>query len=145
MGAINRRKDGKQMRWRTAAVPSAGPADVGRWADVILSHRQTLAPSASFGDLASFATTFAQMVARGRGAEAIEPLFVRWLMAALRSRALRLLGNGVHPWQPAYAWRSLAAAHGLVPVDLGAAAKINGTRIAANVAVRWGVTPSSWP
>jgi len=39
---------------------------------------------------------------------------------AHRARALRLLGNGVHPLAAAHAWRSLAAAHGLGPVDLAA-------------------------
>jgi hypothetical protein len=39
---------------------------------------------------------------------------------AHRARALRLLGNGVHPLAAAHAWRSLAAARGLRPVDLAA-------------------------
>lgn len=39
---------------------------------------------------------------------------------AARSRALRVLGNGVVPLAAAYAWRSLANAHGLRPLDLGA-------------------------
>jgi len=38
-----------------------------------------------------------------------------------RTRALRLLGNGVHPLAAAHAWRTLAVAHGLGPVDLEAA------------------------
>jgi hypothetical protein len=37
---------------------------------------------------------------------------------AHRARALRLLGNGVHPLAAAHAWRALAAAHGLGPMDL---------------------------
>jgi len=37
---------------------------------------------------------------------------------AKRSRALRLLGNGVHPLAAAHAWRTLADAHGLGRVDL---------------------------
>ena len=112
-----------------------GPADMGRWADVLVTSPD-LAPSASFGDLASFAGHLAQMVARGDMAEAeIEPALRRMADGlALRSRALRLLGNGVHPLAAAYAWRSLAAAHGLVPVDLGAAAGNEPDR--ANVAVR---------
>jgi len=40
---------------------------------------------------------------------------------ALRTRALRLLGNGVCPLAAAHAWRSLASAHGLWPVDLATA------------------------
>ncbi len=39
---------------------------------------------------------------------------------ALRTRALRLLGNGVHPLAAANAWRALSATHGLWPVDLEA-------------------------
>jgi hypothetical protein len=37
---------------------------------------------------------------------------------ANRTRALRLLGNGVCPLAAAYAWRTLAASHGLGAVDL---------------------------
>lgn len=43
-----------------------------------------------------------------------------------RPRALRLLGNGVHPLAAAHAWRSLASAHGLGPVDLEAEASATG-------------------
>ena len=39
---------------------------------------------------------------------------------AHRERALRLLGNRVHPLAAAHAWRALAASHGLGPVDLAA-------------------------
>ena len=42
------------------------------------------------------------------------------VLAGYRARALRLLGNGVHPLAAAHAWRTLAAAHGLGPVDLAA-------------------------
>ena len=53
------------------------------------------------------------------GAAAAEPA-IRRLVDGLahRSRALRLLGNGVHPLAAAHAWRTLAAAHGVRPVDL---------------------------
>ena len=37
---------------------------------------------------------------------------------AQRTRALRLLGNGVFPLAAAYAWRTLATAHGLGGVDM---------------------------
>lgn len=40
---------------------------------------------------------------------------------AQRTRALRLLGNGVFPLAAAHAWRALASAHGLGPVDMDAA------------------------
>ena len=42
---------------------------------------------------------------------------------ANRPRALRLLGNGVCPLAAGYAWRSLSAAHGLRPLDLGTASR----------------------
>lgn len=42
---------------------------------------------------------------------------------AERTRALRLLGNGVHPLAAGYAIRTLLAAHGIRPVDLGAAGR----------------------
>ena len=53
----------------------------------------------------------------------------RWMADGLahRARALRLLGNGVHPLAAAHAWRSLAAAHGLGPVDLAAERGAGGT------------------
>jgi len=57
----------------------------------------------------------------GPGTTAAEPALRRLADGlAHRARALRLLGNGVHPLAAAHAWRSLAAAHGLGPVDLAA-------------------------
>ena len=99
-----------------------GPADTGRWADVLVTSPD-LAPSASFGDLASFAGQVAAMAQAGLVAEAeIEPALRRMADGlALRSRALRLLGNGVHPLAAGHAWRTLSAAHGLRPLDLVAA------------------------
>lgn len=99
-----------------------GPADMGRWADVLVTSPD-LAPSASFGDLASFAGQVAAMAQAGLVAEAeIEPALRRMADGlALRSRALRLLGNGVHPLAAGHAWRTLSAAHGLRPLDLVAA------------------------
>ena len=99
-----------------------GPADMGRWADVLVTSPD-LAPSASFGDLASFAGQVAAMAQAGLVAEAeIEPSLRRMADGlALRSRALRLLGNGVHPLAAGHAWRTLSAAHGLRPLDLVAA------------------------
>ena len=99
-----------------------GPADMGRWADVLVTSPD-LAPSASFGDLASFAGQVAAMAQAGLVAEAeIEPSLRRMADGlALRSRAPRLLGNGVHPLAAGHAWRTLSAAHGLRPLDLVAA------------------------
>ena len=103
-------------------VHPPGPADMGRWADVLVTSPD-LAPSASFGDLASFAGKVAAMAQAGLVAEAeIEPALRRMADGlALRSRALRLLGNGVHPLAAGHAWRTLSAAHGLRPLDLVAA------------------------
>ncbi len=42
---------------------------------------------------------------------------------ASRPRALRLLGNGVCPLAAGYAWRTLSAAHGLRPLDMGTASR----------------------
>lgn len=42
---------------------------------------------------------------------------------AARARILRLLGNGVVPLEAAHAWRTLAAAHGLLPLDMEAWAR----------------------
>lgn len=57
---------------------------------------------------------------------------------AHRTRALRLLGNGVFPLAAAYAWRALASAHGLRPVDLEAASG-RGATAATDEPVRGGV------
>lgn len=109
------------LRGGTGLFPP-GPADMGRWADVLVTSPD-LAPSASFGDLASFAGQVAAMAQAGLVAEAeIEPALRRMADGlALRSRALRLLGNGVHPLAAGHAWRTLSAAHGLRPLDLVAA------------------------
>ena len=61
------------------------------------------------------------------GTTAAEPALRRMADGlAHRSRALRLLGNGVHPLAAAHAWRTLAAAHGLGPVDLAADGRAGG-------------------
>lgn len=99
-----------------------GPADMAGWAET-LAGAPYLAPSASFGDCIRFADQVAAMAQAGLVAEAeIEPDLRRMADGlAHRARALRLLGNGVHPLAAAHAWRSLAAAHGLRPVDMDAA------------------------
>jgi len=78
------------------------------WASMIASH----------GRVAS------RRILRARARRRLNPLFVGLLMGwPSRSRALRLLGNGVHPLAAAHAWRALATAHGLRPVDLAADAR----------------------
>lgn len=99
-----------------------GPADMGRWSGVI-ADAPHLAPATSFGDLASYASQIAAMAQAGLVAEAqAEPALRRMADGmAIRTRTLRLLGNGVCPLAAANAWRALIAAHGLWPVDLEAA------------------------
>lgn len=98
-----------------------GPADRDGWS-AVLSMAPDLAPSVAFGDIARRARELAQMVEGGELAEAeAEPALRRMVDGlATRTRSLRLLGNGVHPLAAGYAWRSLSAAHGLRPLDLGA-------------------------
>ncbi len=94
-----------------------GPADHAGWA-ATLASRPDLAPAVGFYDCIAWAAHIAQGL-ESPGAAAVEPA-VRRLVDGLahRSRALRLLGNGVHPLAAAHAWRSLSAAHGLGPVDM---------------------------
>lgn len=96
-----------------------GPSDRAAWLATI-AMAPDLAPAVAFGDVARRADQLAQMVASGRMAETqAEPALCRMVDGlAQRSRALRLLGNGVVPLAAAYAWRSLCAAHGLGWVDL---------------------------
>lgn len=99
-----------------------GPSDMGGWAEVV-AYAPHLAPSASFGDLARFCDQVAAMDQAGLVAEAEAKSTLRRMAdgMAARARALRLLGNGVHPLAAANAWRTLSAAHGLRPMDLEAA------------------------
>lgn len=98
-----------------------GPGDRDAWSSV-LAMAPDLAPAVAFGDIARRADQLAAMVAAGQLAEAEAEPDLRGMVDGLaqRSRALRLLGNGVVPLAAAYAWRTLSAAHGLGWVDLGA-------------------------
>ena len=98
-----------------------GPGDLAGWA-AVLASRPDLAPAVSLRDVKRAADHFAALVARGIMAESEAESIVCRMAASLsnRSRALRLLGNAVHPLAAGHAWRSLASAHGLGPVDLGA-------------------------
>ncbi|WP_426038166.1 hypothetical protein [Cypionkella sp. TWP1-2-1b2] len=82
------------------------------------SHHAPISRAVGFDDCIAWAAHIAQGL-ESPGAAAAEPA-VRRLVDGLahRSRALRLLGNGVHPLGAAYAWRALASAHGLGPLDL---------------------------
>ncbi|PKP68494.1 MAG: DNA cytosine methyltransferase [Alphaproteobacteria bacterium HGW-Alphaproteobacteria-4] len=96
-----------------------GPGDHAGWG-VVLTSRPDLAPALGFDDCLAWARRLAADP-EGPVTAAAEPALRRMADGlAHRARALRLLGNGVHPLAAAHAWRSLAAAHGLGPVDLAA-------------------------
>ncbi|WP_295045165.1 DNA cytosine methyltransferase [uncultured Paracoccus sp.] len=96
-----------------------GPAEADRWA-VILGAAPYLAPAASLRDCLAWAGDLAAALEGPGGAQTKSRLCRMADGLAARSRALRGLGNGVHPLAAGYAWRALAAAHGLGPVDLDA-------------------------
>ena len=94
-----------------------GPGDHVGWA-AVLASRPDLAPAVGFDDCLAWARRLAADP-EGPITAAAEPTLRRMVDGlAHRARALRLLGNGVHPLAAAHAWRTLAAAHGLGPVDL---------------------------
>ncbi len=94
-----------------------GPGDHFGWA-AVLASRPDLAPAVGFDDCLAWARRLAADP-EGQITAAAQPALRRMADGlAHRARALRLLGNGVHPLAAAHAWRALAAAHGLGPVDL---------------------------
>lgn len=97
-----------------------GPDDRAAWADA-LAIAPDLAPATGLADCLAWAGHLAQAVDGLEQAPAQSRLCRMADGLAARSRALRLLGNGVHPLGAANAWRALAAAHGLGAVDLEAA------------------------
>ena len=100
-----------------AGLHPPGPGDRDEWT-TILAARPDLAPALGLSDCLAWAGRLAAY-AESPGTAAAEPALRRMADGlAHRARALRLLGNGVHPLAAAHAWRSLAAAHGLRPVDL---------------------------
>jgi len=103
------------------------PGDQAGWATTLAS-RPDLAPAVGFNDCLTWARRLAAHP-ESPGTGAAEPSLRRMADGlAYRSRALRLLGNGVHPLAAAHAWRSLAAAHGLGPLDLAADGRAGGQR-----------------
>jgi len=107
------------LRGGTGLFPP-GPGDSAAWADTV-AVAPDLAPATGIGDCLAWAGRLAQAVEVSEQAE-IEPSLRRMADGlALRSRALRLLGNGVHPLAAGHAWRTLSAAHGLRPVDMASA------------------------
>ena len=134
-----------------------GPSDANGWADALRSHpdlapalgrqgslrasreiaRRLLAAQQKTVPQSSTAGVEGGASSRPLGAEAHLILDQGALESAVRrmadglakrSRSLRLLGNGVLPLAAAHAWRSLAAAHGLRPVDMEAAGGGQGSR-----------------
>ncbi len=102
-----------------AGLHPPGPGDHAAWA-ATLASRPDLAPAVGFDDCIAWACRLAADL-ESPDAAAAEPAVRRMVDGlAHRSRALRLLGNGVHPLAAAHAWRTLAAAHGLGSVDLEA-------------------------
>ena len=101
---------------RTGLHPP-GPGDHAAWA-AVLASRPDLAPALGFDDCLAWAR---HLAADPEGPSAAQAQSALCRMAdglAHRARALRLLGNGVHPLAAAHAWRTLATAHDLGPVDL---------------------------
>lgn len=111
-------KDGQPVLPHRTGLFPPGPGDAAAWAAVLRSSPD-MAPAAAARDLHAWAR---RLEAHGRAwwqAEA-EPAFCRMVDGlSHRSQPLRLLGNAVHPLTAGLAWRSLAAAHGLQPIDLG--------------------------
>ena len=111
--------DGYPALPRGTGLHPPGPGDHASWAAVLLAHPD-LAPAVGFDDCLAWARRLAADP-EGPITAAAEPALRRMADGlAHRARALRLLGNGVHPLATAHAWRSLASAHGLGPVDLAA-------------------------
>ncbi|QCO55559.1 DNA cytosine methyltransferase [Pseudorhodobacter turbinis] len=109
--------DGYPALSRGAGLHPPGSGDHAGWA-AVLPSRPDLAPALGFNDCIAWAGRLATHP-EGPGTAAAEPALRRMADGlAHRARTLRLLGNGVHPLAAAHAWRSLAAAHGLRPLDL---------------------------
>ncbi len=99
-----------------------GPGDGAAWS-AVLTMAPGLAPSVAFGDIARRAQQLVALDEAGQLAQAAAESELRRMVdgMASRSRALRLLGNGVFSLAAGHAWRTLADAHGLRPLDLVAA------------------------
>lgn len=112
---------GSVTQLRRPLLQPPGPNDTDAWS-AILGLSPDLAPAVSLRDVKRTADNLAQMVAQGSMAESEAESVVRGMADAMasRTRALRLLGNGVCPLEAAYAFQSLSAAHGLGRVDMGA-------------------------
>ncbi|MCQ0090925.1 DNA cytosine methyltransferase [Roseovarius sp. M141] len=116
--------DGYPALSRGTGLHPPGPGDPAAWA--VLAARPDLAPALGFNDCLAWAGRIAADP-ESPGAAAAQSALRRMADGlAHRARALRLLGNGVHPLAAAHAWRSLAAAHGLGPLDLATEPRAGG-------------------
>jgi DNA (cytosine-5)-methyltransferase 1 len=98
-----------------------GPGAMAEWQAILAGPHDDLAPAVGVDDILARALRRPAVVQEASNA-ALEPVVRRMADGlAARSRALRLLGNGVCPLAAANAWRALSHAHGLGTVDLDAA------------------------
>lgn len=112
---------GSAAEFREAFLFPPGPSDRAAWAAILAGENDDLAPALGIDEILARAC-HRHASLQDPAPEAVESAIRRMANGlATRTRALRLLGNGVVPLAAAYAWRSLAAAHGLGPVDMGAA------------------------
>ncbi|WP_406646946.1 DNA cytosine methyltransferase [Aliisedimentitalea scapharcae] len=97
-----------------------GPGATADWQTVLEGPNSDLAPAVGVDEILARALRSETLV-QEPSKETLEPVVRRMANGlAARSRALRLLGNGVCPLVAAYAWRTLSSAHGLRVLDLGA-------------------------
>lgn len=111
-------KDGHPaLPGRTGLFPP-GPSDSAAWSDT-LAVAPDLAPAAGLADCLAWAGRLAQTLGQQDQGAAESDLCKLAHGLSKRSSFLRLLGNAVVPLQAAYAWQSLARAHGLGPINFG--------------------------
>lgn len=97
-----------------------GPDELDLWR-AALAARPDLAPALALNDVLIWAADRPASLADARQAPAQSALCRMVDGLARRARALKMLGNGVHPLAAGHAVRSLGPAVGLWPLDLGAA------------------------
>jgi len=112
-------KDGHPALSRGTGIFPPGPSDSAAWSET-LAVAPDLAPAAGLADCLAWAGRLAASL--DEPGESAAQSRIRGLADGLasRSRALRLLGNGVVPLAAGYAWRTLSSAHGLGRMDLEA-------------------------
>ncbi|MBK8772909.1 MAG: hypothetical protein IPM06_21100 [Rhizobiales bacterium] len=108
---------GTTITLQDTTMPGAGDRDA--WGQII-ADSPLLAPASSLDEIIRHARRLSGNSAGPFKAAAEPELRLMAHGLAYRSRALRLLGNGVVSLVAAHAFRSLAAAHGIRPLDLEA-------------------------